>query len=285
MKSQKENIRIHVLHTGQVCVSPGLPFKDTKKNPHPLQLTAITPYGRKRIWLPISAYLIEHPRGLLLFDTGRGREISPHGVYDRIAQIRHMGLVHFLLNQGILPPGESVSEQLAERGIRPQDLDYVILSHLHTDHASGLECVKQAKKIMVSEEELGDTKKYAVRYARSMWKNISFTPFAFSDTGSGPVGRSFDLFGDGSIELIQMPGHTSGLTAMKVQREGKYVLLFADGGYAEKSWKEMIPPGTALDEDAAQKSLRWIHDMAKSPDCIEALANHDPDIIPREIVL
>ena len=129
------SIKIHVFHTGTVHVSKALPFKDAKKNPNPIQLTSITPYGRKnRIWLPVSAYLIEHPQGKLLVDTGWHREISPIGQYNRRAQIKHMGMGHFLLNQGMLPKGESIVEQLSDKmSISPQDLDYVILTHLHTD--------------------------------------------------------------------------------------------------------------------------------------------------------
>lgn len=281
------SIRVHVFHTGTVHVSKALPFKDAEKNPNPLQLTSLTPYGRRtRIWLPVSAYLIEHPQGRLLVDTGWHREISPLGKYSRRAQIKHMGLGHFLLNQGMLPQGESIVEQLMDKvAVSPQDLDYVILTHLHTDHASGLRMVRGAKHIIVSEEEIQDTKQYPIRYARSMWEGISFEPFQFSDTGVGPVGRSLDLFGDGSVELIQIPGHTSGLTAVKINVGDKYVLLFSDGGYATKSWQEMIPPGTALDEAQALRSLSWIREASLAENCVESLANHDADIAPHVIEL
>ena len=48
-----------------------------------------------------------------------------------------------------------------------------------------------------------------------MWDGINFETFNFEDTGIGPVGKSYDFFGDGSIELINIPRHTSGLTAVK----------------------------------------------------------------------
>ena len=101
---------------------------------------------------------------------------------------------------------------------------------------------------MVSEEELQDTKKFPIRYAKSMWDGINFETFSFEKTGIGAVGESFDLFGDKTLELIKIPRHTSGLTAVKINKNEKFVLLFSDGGYAKKSWEEMIPPGTALDE-------------------------------------
>lgn len=233
----------------------------------------------------MSAYLIEHPKGLLLFDTGWNREVSPNGEYDRIAQVKHMGVGHFLLNQAILPKGEALVEQLAEKNISPADIDCVIMSHLHSDHASGLRQLFGAKKFLVSKPELDDTKNFPIRYISSMWQGINFETFDFEDTGEGPVGKSFDLFGDGSIELVNIPGHTSGLVAMKISNGEKFVLLFADGGYAEKSWREEIPPGTALDEDLALKSLKWIAKVSKMSNCAESLANHDPNILPHEIII
>ena len=94
-----------------------------------------------------------------------------------------MGVGHFLINQGILPKGESITEQLEKLGIFPQDLDFVIMTHLHTDHASGLRQLKDAKKIIVSKDELQDTKNFPIRYVKSMWDGINFETFDFDDTG------------------------------------------------------------------------------------------------------
>ena len=134
----------------------------------------------------------------------------------------------------MLPEGESIVEQLAKINISPEDLDLVIMTHLHTDHASGLKFVRNAKRILVSAEELDDTKKYPIRYAASMWHGVELETFHFKNTGVGSVGKSLDLLGDGSIELVNIPGHTSGLTAVKLNSGGKFVLLFSDGGYAKK---------------------------------------------------
>ena len=278
------DLRIRVFQTGKVYVSHALPFKDKMKNPNPLQLSLLSLYGRRnRIWLPVSAYLVEHSDYKILIDTGWHCDISPNGEYNRRAQVKHMGLGHFLLNQRILPEGKSIVEQLSEMNIAPADLDFVIMTHLHTDHASGLKSVTAAKKILVSAAEVQDTKNYPIRYASSMWNGVDFETFHFKNTGVGPVGKSLDLLGDGSIELVNIPGHTSGLTAVKLNSNGKFVLLFSDGGYATKSWQNLIPPGTALDEELAFKSLLWIREMSLQENCLESLANHDADVIPHEI--
>jgi hypothetical protein len=56
---------------------------------------------------------------------------------------------------------------------------------------------------------------------------------------------------------------------------GKYVLLAADVGYANRSWEDMLTPGICTSRKAAITSLGWVRDMAHDPNCIEALANHD----------
>ena len=102
----------------------------------------------------------------------------------------------------------------------------------------------------------------------------------------GPAGRSYDVFGDGSLVMVNIPGHSDGLCALRIKnREGKYVLLFSDGGYAKKSWEEQITPGIASDRNAQKKSLQWIREQSMNPDCIASLANHDPDIRPQVITL
>ena len=85
--------------------------------------------------------------------------------------------------------------------------------------------------------------------------------------------------------MVKISGHTSGLTAVKINAGEKFVLLYSDGGYAKKSWQEMIPPGTALDEEAAFKSLEWIRQMSLDKNCVESIANHDADVLPHEIIL
>ena len=94
-----------------------------------------------------------------------------------------------------MPKGEALVEQLAAMNIAPEDLDFVIMTHLHTDHASGLKSVRGAKKILVSAAELRDTEKYPIRYVAEMWNGISFETFDFKDTGVGSVGKSFAFLG------------------------------------------------------------------------------------------
>lgn len=273
------NIKIHIFHTGEVCVAPDLPFGGDHSN----AIKASGVFGKKedRLWLPVSAYLIEHPKGRFLVDTGWAREMSPEGIFDKKAQIRSLGSrMLYEVNQGRIGLGQCIDEQLLEMGIKDTDLDAVLITHLDCDHANGLKQVKGARKFLVSADEVRFANKITnkVRYYKSWWEGIPLTAFEWNDT-QGPVGRSYDLLGDGSIELINIPGHADGLFAVKVKNdEGKFVLLFSDGGYARKSWEDMITSGIAADKSMQKQSLQWIREQSLDPDCVESLANHDPDI-------
>ncbi len=278
-------MKIHVLHTGEVRVSPYLPFGGDNCNL--LKASGMTTPKEDWIWLPVSVYLIEHPKGLILVDTGWHRYMSPEGVYDKAAQIKSLGSrVLYNVNQGQIPLGEAVDEQLATMGIKPADLDYVLLTHLDCDHANGLRAVKNAKHIIVAQEELDCARKNGfIRYKKKWWEGVDLQTIEWNGT-EGPAQKSFDLFGDGSIKMINIPGHCDGLCAVKITREdGKYVLLFSDGGYATKSWKEMITSGVSLDKEMQRKSLQWIRDQSMDANCIESLATHDTDIKPHVIEL
>ena len=84
-------IKIHVFHTGEVCVAPNLPFGGDNCN----AIKASGVFGKKedRLWLPVSAYLIEHPKGKFLVDTGWARDMSPEGQFGRKAQIKSLGSI------------------------------------------------------------------------------------------------------------------------------------------------------------------------------------------------
>lgn len=281
------SMKIHVFHTGDVHVSPYLPFGGDHCNI--IKASGITTPKKDWIWLPVSAYLIEHPKGRILVDTGWHREMSPDGVYDRKSQIKSLGSWQlYLVNQGRIAKGQAIDEHLAKMGLKPSDIDYVLLTHLDCDHANGLSQIKGAKHILVARDEMAGIKKgltERIRYQERWWKGVDMELFDWNGT-EGPVGRSYDLFGDGSVAMVNIPGHSAGLCAVKIRNEeGKFVLLFSDGGYARKSWEQMITSGICQDKKLQRQSLQWIREQSMLPECVESLANHDPEIKPHVIDL
>lgn len=82
-------IRIHVLHCGKIGVAPNLPASAQWR--WPAKADARRLKSGARIWLPVSAYLVEHPKGLFLVDAGLPRTVSPTGIEDRASQLRMFG--------------------------------------------------------------------------------------------------------------------------------------------------------------------------------------------------
>lgn len=282
-----EKIKIHVLHCGKVHTSPYLPF-DTD-GAGMLKVAGIGVPKDEWVWMPVSAYYIEHPKAKILVDTGWSRRISPAGVIDRKAQISELGHVLYSMNQGYLPAGEAVDEQLQKLGVATSDLDYVILTHLDCDHVCGVHQVSDARHILVSEAEMKFAKKFSIvnkfRFQKRWWQDVPLEFFPWSGA-EGPFRRSYDLLGDGSVQLINIPGHTEGLVAVKITNDcGKYVLIDSDGAYGSKSWEEMILPGIADNRKEQLISLQWIREMSLNKNCIASLANHDAEIQPHVIAL
>ena len=183
-----------------------------------------------------------------------------------------------------MPKNQAIDEQLALLGIKPTDLDYVLLTHLDCDHANGLKLVADAKQILTSQTEVDFTKKFGfnrIRYQDTWWKDTKLQTFD-RNSNEGPANKSFDLFGDGSIVCINIPGHSQGMFAVRIrQSNGQFILLYADGGYATKSWQKMIMPGIADNKEELKKSLAWIHQESLDTKCLTSLANHDQDVVPQ----
>lgn len=274
-------IKIHVFHTGKVCVAPELPFGGERCST--LKASGVFAKKSERLWLPVSAYLIECPHGKLFFDCGWHRDMSPDGVFDKRAQIKSLGsLPLYVTNQGLVEKGAAIDERLAVMGISPEELDMVLLSHLDCDHANGLKLVSGARRILVSKAELdfagNGSLVNCIRYNADWWRGTKLEAFDWNGT-EGPAGHSYDVFGDGSILMVNIPGHSKGLCAMKITgADGRFVLLFADGGYARRSWEELVTSGIADDKAAQKKSLEWIRAQSLDANCVESLANHDPDV-------
>lgn len=87
--------------------------------------------------------------------------------------------------------------------------------------------------------------------------------------------------------MVWVPGHSKGLasTIVKNKDSDNFLLLVSDVGYASKSWKENVTPSVLVNKADAQNSLNWVSDKVKDEHCVEAVANHDPDIQPHTVTL
>lgn len=269
-------IKIHILHCGSAKVDEALAYREGGLNP--FAFTGLFRSPKHRVSLPLTCYLIEHPKGLILVDTGWHPLV-------RSSPVKALGLMQSMLSKVQLPEGKAAIEQLSRLGYQAADIDYLVLTHLHADHVSGLKTLSGAKRILVSDIELKAAKRNPIVYTSSMWSDINLETFSFQPAETGPENLAFDLFKDGSVQLVSTPGHTAGLTSLIVRSGDRFVLLCADVAYSERSWKEQILPGLTTSRKKAKRSLEWIAQLSKDPACLGIYASHDGSIAEQLITL
>lgn len=158
-----------------------------------------------------------------------------------------------------LEKGAAIDEQLAALGIKPSELDMVLLSHLDCDHANGLKLVSDAKQILVSEDELRFARNHTpvnlIRYNPRWWRGTKIHPFEWNGT-DGPAGRSYDIFGDGSLVIINIPGHSKGLCALKITNpDGRFCCCIQTAATRAARGKSLSSPASPTTRP--HSSGRW----------------------------
>jgi glyoxylase-like metal-dependent hydrolase (beta-lactamase superfamily II) len=202
-----------------------------------------------RIRLPIPSYLVEHPKGRVIFDTGLHRELQ-HGS-NRLGSLAKMFTVEFRT-------GEDLAARLMAREIDPARVDYMINSHLHFDHVGGNADLPNAKQVVQRREWEAAADPDQIR--RNGYNRADF------DLGHQLqlIDGEHDLFGDGRVVCLPSYGHTAGHQALRVRTDhGEYVMT-ADSCYMRKVLEEMILPPFAFDYDAMRKVIARYREMEQS---------------------
>lgn len=274
-----QEIKVHVIHTGTVIVNKNLPY--THQGASPYSWTGLFQPKSDLIEVPVSTYLIEHPKGLVLIDSGWSSVNRTHW-----GQIKNLSF-QYPVNKCRLPVGQAIDEQLSAMGIKPQDLSFVLMSHLHCDHADGLRLIKSAPEILTSAEELHASHKDRLHYLSNELKGIAIKPFQYQESQLGPYHRSYDVFGDGLIQMVWTPGHSAGLssTIIRSLQTDKFLLLGSDVGYSFKSFEQELVPSVHVNVEQAKASLARVKEVSEEPNCLMVVANHDPEIVEQVISL
>jgi len=174
--------------------------------------------------LPVHVFLVEHPDGLLLFDTGQtSRATSP----DWFPTWHPF----FRLSRFELSAEDEVAPQLRGLGFGPTDVRWVVLSHLHTDHIGGVGDFA-ASDVLVPrlEWELAAGRLGQIRgYLPQHWPtDVTPTLVDFRGPPLGPFAATYDVAGDGTMILVPTPGHTRGHAALLVRNDTETRLLAGD---------------------------------------------------------
>lgn len=234
--------------------------------------------------LPVGVFLIRHPEGLFLFDTGQSLCCNDAGYFPRVA------LFNKVLSNFTIEPSDGIVQLLSRQGVKPTDLKAVILSHLHNDHAGGLE------DLIAAAPDL------PVDVSREHWKAFGKHPFFASMEGAtpnhwpkdfspkiidyedqpvGPWKKSYPLTSDGKIVAVDTSGHVAGHLALLVfgesgTGEATTYILPGDATYGIDVLDKEEPDGINDDPVRALQSLKLIKEFARQTDVV-VLPSHDTD--------
>jgi glyoxylase-like metal-dependent hydrolase (beta-lactamase superfamily II) len=193
-------------------------------------MTAMRDVG-KLIKVPVAMYIIDHPRGLVVYDTGNNVAVSDGQCESYWGK----------LCQAFLPiqkREEVIDKWLEKFGYSTDDVKYVVLSHMHLDHAGNMEMFPNATHVVQKVE------------MKTAWWPERFQAGAFV-LGDYDDARNFkyleltgdfDLFGDGSVVILDTKGHTQGHQSLMVELENTGTLFLAgDAVYTPENEAGVIP--------------------------------------------
>ena len=209
--------------------------------------------------VPVPAYLIVHPKGRVLFDTG----LNPLLNTDITG---YLGEFADAAAGFDFPAQEHIGSRLEAFDVDVDGIDLIVNSHLHLDHAGGNAQLPNAR-VLVQGRELATARAGATReyFAADFETGQEFVE----------VDGEHDVFGDGTVTCFPTYGHTPGHQSVRVLTAGGSFVICADACYLRRTIDELHLPGTTVDKSAA---LRTLHDLRRlEREGHRLLLGHDPD--------
>ncbi|HEV7769950.1 MAG TPA: N-acyl homoserine lactonase family protein [Solirubrobacterales bacterium] len=229
--------------------------------------------------IPVPVFLIRHPSaGAILVDTGLHASIATDGV-------ENFGRLGVRFGRPQLEAGEDAPAQLRKRGLDPGEVPVVVMTHMHSDHTSAISEFSKST-FVVSDTEWKAATTGAVpilnAYRRQHfdyafdYRTVDFDRGGIDSYSS--FGRTFDLFGDGSIHLAFTPGHTTGHMSVVCRLKERDFVIGGDAMYTLAQLEGTAPlPPRPVDAHNFRRSLqelRLFH--GQFPDAI-ITPGHDPE--------
>jgi glyoxylase-like metal-dependent hydrolase (beta-lactamase superfamily II) len=263
-------MKIHAIQTGTVAVTAA--WREGVGSGRRRLLHAIL----DREWtepLPIYAFVIEHPEGVIVVDTGEDARASQRSYFARW----HPGVRAF---REWVEPEQEIGPQLERLGIRPGDVRWVVMTHLHTDHGGGLHHFPDTE-ILVTRAELGfgaglrgRARGYVANTHWPAWFRptlVELEPEPF-----GPFPQSQRLTEAGDITLVPVPGHTPGQIGVLVDEGEQTVFVAGDSSYTQELMLRGKVDGVGADEVAERLTHERIRAFAAANPTVY-LVTHDPE--------
>jgi glyoxylase-like metal-dependent hydrolase (beta-lactamase superfamily II) len=264
-------VRVEALVTARLPIPSAYAFRPRDGN-RLTRLAAVLRPGGEILRGQCSAYVVRHPTaGTILVDTGMHPDARRSLRADFGAR---MGLVFRGLR--VEAPYD---EQLRRHGVEPQEVERVVMTHLHVDHTSGMRLLPNARFVCAEREWAAATGRGAGGrgYAAHHLPPVERMELVDGGERHGPFGSTIDLLGDGSIRLVATPGHTPGHVSVLLRAEGRgTVLLVGDAVYTLRNLREEILPLLTYDDEASRRSMRELNAFAGAEPQAMLVPTHDP---------
>ena len=189
--------------------------------------------GPRDMAVPVPVYLVRHPAaGHILIDTG---------LHPSIANDPRDNMGRVFERFFSVEPGQDLVSKLRAKGLAPGDIHVVLMTHLHNDHASGISNFSDATFVLSETEwEHAQRPKTIEGYRAAHYDHaFDYTTVDFDAPfidSYGPFGRTFDLFGDGSVRLVYTPGHSPGHTSVILRLPRRDFVVAGDVAY---TWRQL----------------------------------------------
>ncbi|MDP9189133.1 MAG: N-acyl homoserine lactonase family protein [Actinomycetota bacterium] len=229
--------------------------------------------------LPVPSFLVRHPTvGPILIDTG---------LHPSVATDPRQNLGRLLGSLFELEQGSDVPSRLRSKGLSPKDVRVVILTHLHVDHASAISEFPDATFVLSAPEwKVATESPSLLRGYRTSHYDFAFdyctVDFDADFIGSyGAFGRTFDVFGDGSVRLVFTPGHTLGHCSVILSLPRRDFVVAADVAYYWRQIEGGPEPYQVPDRHSWRRSLRELNAFRAAYPYALVVPGHDPEFWPK----
>lgn len=224
--------------------------------------------GEADFEIPVPWFLIKHPKGNVVIDGGNALEVA----------IDKRGYWGDVVNayDPIMETQNTCVEQCRSVGVEPEDVRFVIQSHLHLDHSGAIGRFPNAQHIVQRAE-------YEYAFNPDWFSESAYIRADFDRPGldwkflGGEYTDNFDLFGDGVIRMIFTPGHSPGHQSFLINLPNTGPMLLAiDAAYTLDHWNNQALPGLVCSSVDAVHSVAKLHKIAEDTGAM-VVTGHDPD--------